>query len=413
MDNSAALFNWINDNRRGMVELQQMLTAIPALAPESGGDGEQKKCAALKAWLVNNGIAEIEQYDAPDPRVSGGVRPNLVAVIRGKSDRAVWLMSHLDVVPEGEISLWRTDPWQAVEKNGSLTGRGVEDNQQAVAASVFAALAFVKNNIAPAHTIKLLFVADEENGSEFGIQYLLGNHALFAQDDIIIVPDGGDTLGESIEVAEKNIFWLKFTTHGAQSHGSMPHEGNNAFLAACNLAIALNGMEGHFGKVDELFSPPYSTFQPTKKDANIQNINTIPGEDVFYMDCRILPCYSLKEVREEVQKRVARIEQEFHVKISCEEVQAVESPATRQDAPVVNALKRAVKKVYGRDAKPIGIGGGTVAAYLRRAGLNAAVWSRLENNAHQPNESCKIDNMVGDAQVFAFICDAEFASEIL
>jgi succinyl-diaminopimelate desuccinylase len=316
-------------------------------------------------------------------------------------------MSHLDVVPEGEISLWQTDPWQAVEKNGSLIGRGVEDNQQAVAASVFAALAFVKNNITPARTIKLLFVADEENGSAFGIQYLLGNYALFEKDDIIIAPDGGDTLGESIEIAEKNIFWLKLTTRGAQSHGSMPHEGNNAFLAACNLAIALNGMEAHFDKVDELFSPPYSTFQPTKKEANIPNINTIPGEDVFCMDCRVLPCYTLKAVREETQKRIARIEQEFKVKILCEEVQAVESPATPQDAPVVNALKLAVKKVYGREAKPIGIGGGTVAAYLRRAGLNVAVWSRLENNAHQPNESCKIDNMVGDAQVFAFICDSE------
>jgi succinyl-diaminopimelate desuccinylase len=318
-------------------------------------------------------------------------------------------MSHLDVVPEGERSLWQSDPWQAVEKDGLVIGRGVEDNQQAIVSSVFAALSFIKNGITPRYTLKLLFVADEENGSAYGIQYLLKTRSLFAKDDIIIIPDSGDTLGESIEVAEKNLLWLKMTTRGAQAHGSMPNEGNNAFLAACDLALRLNDMEKYFDKVDDLFSPPYSTFQPTKKEANIPNINTIPGEDVFYMDCRILPCYTLNDVRGELEKRIKEIEQKYKVQVSCQEEQAVESPATPVDAPVVGALKAAVKKIYGVDAKPVGIGGGTVGAYLRKAGFSAAVWSRLGECAHQPNEFCKIENMAGDAQVFAAVCCPEEA----
>jgi len=399
----SVLTAWIDSNVSGMVELQKLLTSHPALAPESGGDGESAKCDALKQWLTKNGITRFEQYDAPDSRVSSGVRPSLVATIPGRKPQTVWIMSHLDVVPEGERGLWQSDPWQAIEKDGKIIGRGAEDNQQATVSSIFAALSFIKNNVMPSYTIKLLFVADEENGSVYGIQYLLKEHKLFDKDDIIIVPDGGDSLGASIEVAEKNLLWLKITTTGAQSHGSMPNEGNNAFLAACDLALRLNDMEQYFDKVDELFSPPTSTFQPTKKEANLPNINTIPGEDVFYMDCRILPCYTLDDVRNELQHRVSEVERKYGVRIACTEVQAMESPATPADAPVVSALKEGVKKIYDIDAHPIGIGGGTVGAHLRKAGFNAAVWSRLEDRAHQPNEYCVIENMTGDAKVFAAI----------
>ena len=95
----------------GVVELEKLLTAIPALAPESGGDGEWKKAEALETWLRGKGITRIERHDAPDSRVSAGLRPNIVATIPGtKAGKRMWVMTHLDVVPEGDRSLWGTDP---------------------------------------------------------------------------------------------------------------------------------------------------------------------------------------------------------------------------------------------------------------------------------------------------------------
>jgi len=395
---------FIDASTKDIVELQTMLTSKTAIAPESDGDGELEKCLALEAWLKAHGITNLERFDAPDSRVSSGIRPNLVATIAGKNDdRTVWVMAHLDVVPIGERSLWHTDPWVVVEKDEIIYGRGVEDNQQGLCSGVFAALAFLKNDIKPQNTVKLLFVADEEVGSVYGIQYLLKNHDLFCKQDIIIVPDGGDSTGETIEVAEKNIVWLKFSVHGKQSHGSRPDEGANACLAGSALAVSLNGMENHFDKRDELFEPPYSTIQPTKREANVPNTNTIPGEDVFYMDCRILPCYTLDEVRTETAKIIALIEKKYGVTISCEEGQAVESPATPVDSPVVKELSVALERVRGIKARPIGIGGGTVGGYLRIEGFNVAVWSTLEEAAHKPNEHCRLNNLMADAKVLAAV----------
>jgi len=99
---------------------------------------------------------------------------------------------------------------------------------------------------------------------------------------------------------------------------------------------------------------------------------------------------------------IKEIQEEFKVVVDMEFVQEVRAaPQTPEDAEVVDRLRRAIKKVYNRTAKPMGIGGGTVAAVFRHMGYNAAVWSTLEETAHQPNESCLISNMLGDTKVFA------------
>jgi succinyl-diaminopimelate desuccinylase len=396
-------FKWLDGSAEAMVELESLLSSIPAIAPESGGQGEMRKAEFLIGWLGSKGIHEIEHFDAPDPRVPGGRRPNLVATIPGSSDSGrIWIMSHLDVVPEGDRSIWKTDPFKVLYKDGRVYGRGVEDNQQGLVSSVFAALAIGAAGDVPAHTVKLLFVADEEVGSTYGIQYLLKTQKLFRKDDVIVIPDGGNARGTEIEVAEKNLCWLKVITKGKQCHGSTPDEGSNAFLAACDLALRVHELENTvFTARDPLFQPDRTTLSPTKKEANVPNINTIPGDDAFYFDMRILPRYPVDQVLAELSKVMRAVEAAHDVTMTYEIAQRNESKATPPDAPVVKALAKAVREVYDVDAKPIGIGGGTVGAYLRNEGFDCVVWSRLDETAHQPNEYASLVNIIGDAKVFA------------
>lgn len=397
------VFSFIETAVGGIVELETLLTSIPAIAPESGGQGEVEKAAALEKWLKAAGIVDIVRMDAPDSRVASGIRPNIVATIPGKNDLSrLWIMTHLDVVPDGERSLWKSDPWKVVVEDGSLIGRGVEDNQQGLVSSVFAALAFLKQGFVPERTIKLLFVADEEVGSKFGIQYLLENYSLFRKEDLIIVPDGGNAEGTDIEVAEKNICWLRVKTIGQQTHAAMPDKGVNAFLAASDLAVRIHNLEKTvFTARNSLFEPDRTTINPTKKEANVPNVNTIPGDDVFCVDMRILPEYPVAFALEKVKKVASAVEAEHNVKIIFEVLQSNESRATPVDAPVVKALAKAISEVYGVAARAIGIGGGTVGAYLRKAGFECVVWARMNDTAHQPNESADIANIIGDAKVFA------------
>jgi succinyl-diaminopimelate desuccinylase len=408
------IFEFIDKSGALLLELETELTKRPAVSPDSGGQGELDKCAFLESWLKSRGITQLDRYDAPDSRAKGGVRPNLIATIGGDAGDAsssdgprLWIMSHIDVVPPGEASLWQSDPWTLIQSADKtrIIGRGVEDNQQGLCSSVLAALALIKQGAAPKRTVKLLFAADEENGSHYGIAWLIKNHRnLFRKDDMVLIPDGGDGQGASIEIAEKNLIWAQFTTRGKQAHGSRPDQGANAFLAASDLALALHyGLSEKFSARDSLFEPDYSTFQPTKKEANVPNINTIPGEDVFCMDMRILPRYPAQEVLAEVDRIKAGIESKYGVSISYTTPQCMESLPTSSDAPLVKNLSRCVEEIYGVKTKPVGIGGGTVGAYLRNEGIDSAVWCRIEDTAHQPNEYAIIANILGDAKVMALL----------
>ncbi len=396
----------IDGYRDEVVRLETELTAIPALSPENGGDGEVAKAEYVKKLVASLPVDELAEFKAPDSRVPCGYRPNIVAKFKGaEGGRAVWVLSHLDIVPPGELGLWHSDPYRVRVDGDLLYGRGVEDNQQGLVASLLAVRALYECGLRPAHDVGLVMVADEETGSQYGLQYLLRNHKdLFRPDDFIIVPDSGNADGSMVEVAEKSILWVGFKTLGKQCHGSRPALGINAHKAAAHLIVKLGGLYEAFPHSDPVFAPPTSTFEPTKKEANVPNINTIPGEDVFYFDCRVLPTYKVDDVVAWMQSAVREIEAQFGVKVELFYPQREDAaPPTPVDAPVVQALTKALAESRGVKAVPMGIGGGTVAAHFRRAGLPAVVWETIDQTAHQPNEYCRISNVLADAKVFAHL----------
>lgn len=397
------LYARLADHEGDMVQMLSGLIRIPALGPRNGGDGEMRKAKWLAEYCTDHGF-RVEWFNAPCEDVPDGVRPNLLVRVPGRSSkRTLWIMSHIDVVPPGSEADWKTPPWEPVLEGGRLYGRGSEDDGQSLAAAFWAAKTLVEAGEKPTFDVGLLFVADEETGSAFGIQWLLKAHPeLFRKDDLILVPDGGDPKGEFVEVAEKTLLWLKFTVRGKQAHGSMPYLGNNSTRGVARLTMELDAaLHKRFPAKDRLFMPPESTFEPTKREANVPNVNTLPGKDVFYFDCRILPRYDADAPLRVVRDVVKRFEKRTKLKVDVEVVQHDKAaPPTAPDAEVVRRLKAAIAATRRVKPKVWGVGGGTVAAIFRRHGFAAAVWSTYDELAHQPNEYCVVKNMVADAKVY-------------
>jgi succinyl-diaminopimelate desuccinylase len=400
------VFQRIEGYRDEIIRLQSELTSRVALGPDNGGGGEHEKSAYLLERLKELAPASLEEVKSPDERADHGYRPNLVARWDGETHHPmVWVLSHMDIVPPGDLNLWEGDPYRVRVEGDRIIGRGVEDNQHGIVSSYLALKAILDSGEKLKRSVGLVMVADEETGSRYGLDYLLNNRRdLFRPEDLIVVPDGGNNEGTMIEVAEKSMLWLKFIVTGKQCHGSTPEKGKNSLYAAARLIVALEKMKKEFALEDSLFSPPRSTFEPTKMEANVPNINTIPGRDVFYLDCRILPRYSLDGVLEYAGRIAGEVAGQLDLSVEVEPYYRQDATAaTPSDAPVVVALKEAVKRVTGREAQPMGIGGGTVAAFFRKAGLPAAVWITEPDTPHQPNEYCLISNLISDAKVFAYL----------
>lgn len=409
---------WIEKHDEEMVDLQAGLTSLPALGPDNGGTGEWEKARFLEQYLREHGLGNTEHYDCADERVPEGTRPNLVVTIPGRADEPrVWVLTHMDVVPpglqqpDGSWQGWDSDPFTLHRAGDMIVGRGVCDNQQSLVASVFAARALVENNAEPAHTVRLAFVSDEETGSERGLTHLLEEHGdIFLPQDVIIVPDAGNEDGSMIEIAEKSILWLEFRIAGKQAHASRPDKGINAFRAASWLVNLVDtGLRERFDRADHLYEPPSSTFEPTLHSANVPNVNTIPPSDVFCFDCRVLPSYDVDSVLDYVQAQCKRVDGRYGTTTELIVRQRADAPpATSPTATVVKLLERAIREVYAVSAKPMGIGGATVASQFRKRRLDAAVWMTTRGTEHQVNEVCSIPDMVGDAKVFAHVYMSEF-----
>jgi len=226
---------------------------------------------------------------------------------------------------------------------------------------------------------------------------------LFKANDLVVVPDAGSPRGTDIEIAEKGLLWMKLTTKGKQVHASLPKKGLNAHRVGMRLAIELDGMlNGKYTKRNRLFDYPVSSFEPTKKEANVGNVNTVPGVDVFYFDCRVLPIYSLDAVERDVKRKVKEFEKKFHATIEFEEVEKEPAgPATSEDSEVATLLSRAVSTVSKVKPRYVGIGGQTVGNLFRIDGIPTAVWSTIDDVPHEPNEYSKISNLINDTKVFA------------
>ncbi|HUT85662.1 MAG TPA: M20 family metallo-hydrolase [Elusimicrobiales bacterium] len=400
------IFKKIDSQLDCAVKLQENLTAIAAIGPSNGGDGEFEKANYLESELKKLKFDEIKRIDAPDENVKSGVRPNLIARYKGEnSDRTFWIMTHIDVVPAGNLELWKTDPFKVHREGNKLYGRGVEDNQQGMIASIVAVKSMMDEGYRPPFDIALLFVADEETGSKYGIQYLLKNNPkLFSKKDVFLVPDGGNAKGNSIEIAEKSILRLKFTVIGKQCHAATPTSGINPVNASSKLVCKLSSLYQEYDLKNDIFDIPTSTFEPTIRKGHTASPNTIPEKDIFYFDCRLIPAYDLNKVMSSIKSIVKQIEQETKTKIEIETDRRVQVPPPLPlDSEIISLAKNAVKAACNIDAFPVGISGGSAAKYINEKGFQAVLYGKVHRLGHCPNECSTLDNLMDESKIMAHV----------
>ncbi|MHA1673030.1 MAG: M20 family metallo-hydrolase [Promethearchaeota archaeon] len=407
---------WIDANKSEILETYQSILIIPALSPEfKEGVGEWKKTRRLleifKAWGWGDWIEVIE---IPDKRAQNGTRPNIVITYNPNNlslddGGSVISVAHMDIVPVGDLSQWDHDPFDPVVRDGKLFGRGTEDNGQGLICSLYGLKCIVDLKLTVSHPIKIVLVSDEEVGSRYGIQPLIKQN-LFHPNDLVVVPDAGVASGLEIEVAEKKPLRVTITTEGRQGHAARPNDALNTQPIANKLAVLLyDRLHAQYNETDPLFYPPVSTFEPTKRVNNVDNTNTLPGKDVQYWDCRVLPSAPYEEIQNLFLSTAKEVEEESGATISIEfRARNVKVPIITAETSVVQRLKKAIGTMILGEVKLVGIGGGTCATFFREANIPAVVWGHMAHVAHETNEFCLLDNLYTDIGVFvAFFLDLD------
>ncbi len=386
----------IDSYKEQIIESMQHMIAIPAISPESGGEGESKRADFLGQLLKSMGF-EIRRFDYIDGH---NVCRSSVVCCFGNAPRTLWVIAHIDTVSAGDINLWKYDPFKGTLIDDRIFGRGTNDDGQDVIAGIYALKALKESNVKLKYNYGLALVADEEVGSEFGIEKLI-NEGIFKKDDMIMVPDSGNAQGSEIEIAEKSMLWLKITIRGKQVHASIPDTGVNAFRYMSEFSLDVyNMLHSKYNKTDNTFIPNASTFEMTKHEKNQESINMIPETEIFYIDCRILPEYKIDDIMSDI-RIIAQLEKYQKVKIDIEPYMRDDAPmATSESCEIVKLTKEAIKKVINVEPYVTGIGGGTFARFFRAKGIDAVVWSKKPDIPHIIDEYVIVDDILTDAKVF-------------
>lgn len=395
----------INGYKQDMVANLAKMISIKAVSPESGGKGEAERVAFLLSLLKSMKLRP-KVYRYKDK--CGVYRPSILLKY-GENKRTVWIVSHTDTVAEGDIKQWHDDPFRGVIKGDRVYGRGTNDNGQSVIASIYAMKALIKSGVRLKYNIGLALVADEEHGSSYGMIRLLEDN-LFRKGDMFVVPDLGSQSGRgrNIEVSEKSVAWYKITVKGIQVHASIPNKGVNAYKYLVLFLADLNGfLSRKYNRRNKLFLPAVSTFEFTKHDKNVDNVNIISGSEVSYMDCRILPSYDISKITNAI-KQFARNRKYKPARISVELIDSgSEMVPTSIKSENYKILEDAVANVVKVRTRPVGIGASTCGKMVRRYGWPAVVWSIADDVAHTPNEYARIEDMITECKVFSYLfCSA-------
>jgi acetylornithine deacetylase/succinyl-diaminopimelate desuccinylase-like protein len=309
--------------------------------------GNERACIAYIEGLLGGGGIETT-IRAREPE-----RPNLVARLPGRGTAPPLLLhGHVDVVTtEGQE--WSVPPFEAVERDGYVWGRGAIDMKGGVAMMLAAMLRARAEGLQPAGDVILCVLADEENMSPYGADWLTREHAdLFAGVRHALGEFGGFTMHAGgrrfypIQVAEKQVCTVRATLRGTPGHGSMPVRG----AAMSKLARMLRrldrrrlpvhvtpvtrqmvegmatGIGGTQGAVLRLLLQPrltdrvldrmgergrpldpilHNTVSATILTAS-DKFNVIPGEIEVVLDGRLLPGFSPQDLLEELGSVIGR-----------------------------------------------------------------------------------------------------------
>jgi acetylornithine deacetylase/succinyl-diaminopimelate desuccinylase-like protein len=202
-------------------ELLQRLIRFDTTNPP----GNETDCIEfLRALLAESGI-EAEVY----AKVPG--RPNLVARLAGGDKPPLLLQGHVDVVTTAGQN-WMRPPFGGELVDGYVWGRGAVDMKGPVAMLVSAFLRAKQESTALPGDVILAVLADEEAGGDNGARFLAEEHAhLFEGVRYALSEFGGFSLELAgrrfypIQVAEKQICWLKATIRGPGGHGALVNRG--------------------------------------------------------------------------------------------------------------------------------------------------------------------------------------------
>ena len=348
----------------------------------------------------------------------------------------VLLYAHHDVQPPGDENVWESEPFEPLEKNGRLYGRGAADDKAGIMAHV-TALRLLPSLVNDVELGIVLFIeGEEEFGSPSFENFLSDHHDLLAA-DVIVVADSGNWNTETPALTttlrgnatfKLTVRTLDHALHSGMFGGAVP----DAFMAFAGLVSSFYSTTGSV-VVDGLYrvsaeTPEYDDAQMREESGVLDAVSligdghvlerlwsqssiTVTGVDIpdvanasntllpnvsARISVRVAPGQSASEAFAAVRKHI-ETHVPFGALVEFDDVNLGEAFETDTSGWAAQSISSALSQAWEKDTVYMGVGGSIpfissfVSAFPGAQVLVTGV-EDPDSRAHSPNESLHIES---------------------
>jgi acetylornithine deacetylase len=376
------------------VRLARDLVAIPSVNPSlvPGASGEREIAAYVAARLRGIGM-DVEMFDA----LPG--RPNVVGIADGRaSGPTLMFCGHLDTVGVAGMPA----PFDPVEREGRLYGRGAQDMKGGVAAMIHAVESVLQSHGLARGQLLVAAVADEEYASA-GAEALVARwHA-----DAAVITEPTDL---AVGVAHRGFSAAEIVMHGRAAHGSRPAEGRDAIL---RMGRVLARLESHDKRLQA--RPPHPLLGTGSLHASTieggGELSSYPAWCRLQFERRTLPGEPLAAAEDDLRSIVDELVSD-DPEVSAEVRLLLARPAFSIDPshPLPASVLRACERA-GCSAQPSGLSFWTDAVILDGRGIATVIFGPGGAGLHSDEEYVRVDHVARCRDVLVSVigtwCGAE------
>jgi acetylornithine deacetylase len=360
------------------------LVAIDSVNPSlvSGAAGEAGIADAIAAHLRRIGLEVELQEVAPG-------RPNVIGVLEGRQPgRSLMWCGHMDTVGvEGMAA-----PFDPIERDGRLYGRGAQDMKGGLAAMIDAARLVAAEGLDHGRLI-VAAVVDEEYAS-------LGADALVTRwrADAAVVTEPTDL---QVAIGHKGFAWFQIVTAGRAAHGSRPRDGRDAILRMGRVLHALEALDRRLQS-----AAPHPLLGVASLHASLieggRELSSYPDRCALKLERRTVPGETDALVTAEIEAELTKLrdaDPEFHATLTSLFARPPYAVAAEHTLP------RALARAAATD-RFVGMSFWTDAAVLGSAGIPSVLFGPGGAGLHSTEEYVEIQDVLRCRDVLAALARA-------
>lgn len=402
--------SYIDEHAEEAIEFLQKLIQQPSV------QGNEKNAQAIVIQKLKDLGLEVDVWDpsyqdlstssyfVPSRNTYEG-SPNVVGVLRGEGGgKSIILNGHIDVVPEGDRTKWKHDPFSGKVEDGKMFGRGTTDMKGGNVALLIAVEAIIKSGIKLRGDVIFQSVIEEESGGVGTLATLLRNYKA----DAAIIPEPTNM---KLFIKQQGSMWFRVTVEGLAAHGGTRYEGVSAIEKTWEIHQGILALEK---KRNASVNDPLYSHIAIPLPINVGKIqggswpSSVP--DLVTLEGRIGvgPHENMDDVKKELADCLDQVcstddwLKNHPVKLEFFGAQWVPN-AVDSHHPFVKEIEENFDAIYQRKIKIEAAPWGTDGGLLGRVGnIPTLVIGPGETKvAHYPNEYIEIKEVIQAAKLFA------------